>query len=52
MTEQTHPPDILSREEWLAAMEKHRAKKKTLAAPLDQLAAERRHLPRERVERT
>jgi predicted dithiol-disulfide oxidoreductase (DUF899 family) len=50
MTEELAAPATVSREEWLAALDTHRAKEKALTEKLDALAAERRRLPRERVE--
>ena len=52
MTEQADQPDIVAREDWLAALAALRAKEKDLTALHDQLAAERRHMPRERVDGT
>ncbi len=49
MTEQIAQPKILSRKDWLAALATLRTKEKELTALHDQLAAERRHMPREHV---
>lgn len=45
------PCESVSRDDWLKALETLRAKEKALTAKLDALAAERRRLPRERVEK-
>lgn len=50
MTEQADQPDIVARENWLAALAALRAKEKDLTTLHDQLAAERRRMPRERVD--
>ena len=41
---------IVSRDKWLATLAAHRTKEKAMTAQLDALAAERRLLPRERVD--
>ncbi len=51
MTLDTKSPATISREEWLTALEALRNKEKAVTAQLDALAAERRRLPRERVDR-
>lgn len=52
MTPQASSPEVVSRDDWVAAIAMHRQEEKALTAQLDQLAAERRQLPRERVEKT
>lgn len=52
MTKQIAQPDNVSREDWLTALATLRAKEKELTALHDQLAAERRRLPRERITKT
>ena len=46
----TDTPTTVSRASWLAALDALRVKEKAMTAQLDALAAERRRLPRERVE--
>ena len=46
----TPTPKIVSRDEWLAARAAHLAKEKSLTRLRDQLSAERRALPWERIE--
>ncbi len=46
----TKPVPTISRAKWLSALDAHRKEEKALTAQLDALAAERRRLPRERVE--
>lgn len=45
-------PEIVSREDWFAALATLQRKEKALTAMQDELAAERRRLPRERVTKT
>lgn len=52
MTEQIVKHEIVSREDWLTALNELRAKEKKLTVLHDQLAAERRRLPREQVPKT
>ena len=52
MSERTmQNPRIVSHEEWLAARKEHLAKEKELTRLRDELSAERRALPWERVEK-
>ena len=51
MTPDRQSPATVTRQEWLTALAKLRAKEKALTAEFDALAAERRRLPRERLER-
>ena len=46
----TDTPATASRASWLAALDALRVKEKAMTAQLDALAAERRRLPRERVD--
>lgn len=46
-----NPPPIVSNEEWRAALEKLRAKEKAATRASDAFAAQRRRLPRVRIER-
>ena len=50
MVYDTNPATTVSRENWLGALNAHRRKERALTAQLDALAAERRLLPRERVD--
>jgi predicted dithiol-disulfide oxidoreductase (DUF899 family)/ketosteroid isomerase-like protein len=44
-------PPVVSRQEWQAALEAHRIKEKDATRSRDELAAERRRLPRVRIEK-
>lgn len=50
MVTETKPAPTVSREEWQSALDAHRKVEKEQTARLDALAAERRSLPRERVD--
>ncbi len=50
MTIDAKAPATVSRQEWLTALDALRTKEKAVTAQLDALAAERRRLPRERVD--
>src|ERR671918_2228593 len=44
-------PQVVSPEQWQAALDEHRAKEKEATRARDALAAERRRLPRVRIEK-
>ena len=50
MTIDTSTPAAIARASWLIAINALRVKEKAMTAQLDALAAERRRLPRERVD--